>query len=97
MRIEPDITHPDPLTYRTRNRSLAAALLALGFHLRQVETGDRPTSFLFDASEPLLDAADAYAIGALSVPAHRMAFAMDRLNELAAEPNTPGEVDLNAL
>ena len=46
--------------YRTQDRGLAAAFMALGFQLVRLEPADRGATFLFAISQELLDAADAY-------------------------------------
>ena len=99
MHVEPDITikHTDPLTYRTQDRGLAAAFMALGFQFLRLEPADRGATFLFAVSQELLDAADAYLVDALAISARRIALAMEQLNELVSEPDPVMEVDLDAL
>ena len=86
-----------PFLYKTANRGLAAALMALGFELLNVDRVNDEVLFAFPVSRMLLDAADSYLVDTLSVSANRMGEAMDRLDDLAAGHQALGEVDVDDL
>ena len=97
MTIDVETQPHNPLDYRTTSRGLAAALMALGFALKDIEHGDREASFTFSISRMLLNAADAYFLDTLSVSANRMGQAMDALDDLIAGYAAIDEVDYDDL
>lgn len=86
-----------PFLYKTSNRGLAAALMALGFELLDVDHLNDEVLFGFPVSRMLLDAADSYLVDTLSVSANRMGEAVERLDDLVAGRGGTGEVDLDDL
>jgi hypothetical protein len=86
-----------PFLYKTSNRGLAAALMALGFELLDVDRLNGEVLFGFPVSRMLLDAADSYLVDTLSVSANRMGEAFDRLDDLASGRGGTGEVDIDDL
>ncbi len=97
--MEPETeTQPiKPFLYRTTNRGLAAALMAVGFELMDVQPGEREVFFTFPVSPMLLDAADTYFVDTLSVSAFRMGQAIEHLDDLIAGHTAEGEVDFDDL
>ncbi len=97
--MEPETeTQPiKPFLYQTTNRGLAAALMALGFELMDVEHGENEVFFTFPVSPMLLDAADTYFLDTLSVSAFRMGQAMEHLDDLIAGHTADGQVDFEDL
>ena len=86
-----------PFLYKTADRGLAAALMALGFEIIDVEPSDTETLLTFPISRMLLDAADAYLVDTLSVSAHRMGLAFERLEDITAGYRAAGEIDIDDL
>lgn len=86
-----------PFLYKTSNRGLAAALMALGFELLDVDRSNDEILFAFPVSRMLLDAADSYVVDTLSVSANRMGEAIERLDDLIAGHQGLGEVDFDDL
>ena len=97
MTIDVETQLHNPLDYRTTSRGLAAALMALGFALKDLEHGDREASFTFSISRMLLNAADAYFLDTLSVSAFRMGQAVEQLDDMIAGHTADGEVDFDDL
>ncbi len=86
-----------PFIYKTSDRGMAAALMALGFDLLDVDRTNDEILFAFPVSRMLLDAADSYLVDTLSVSANRMGEATDRLDDLVAGHQGLGEIDLDDL
>ena len=86
-----------PFLYKTSNRGLAAALMALGFDLLEVDRLNGEVLFAFPVSRMLLDAADSYLVDTLSVSANRMGEAIEQLDDLVSGHQAVGEVDLDDL
>jgi hypothetical protein len=97
MNIDVATQPHNPLDYRTTSRGLAAALMALGFALKDVEHGNPEASFTFPVSRMLLNAADAYFLDTLSVSANRMGQAMEELDDLIAGHTALDGVDYDDL
>jgi hypothetical protein len=95
--VKPESIDPSP--YRTSNRGLAAAPIALGFVLTDIEHGDHEVIFAFPGSRMLLNAADAYLLDTLSVSAARMGEAIEQLDDLISGHGMldPDEVDWDDL
>lgn len=87
----------EPSVHRTADRGLAAALMALGFELLDVERGDECVAFAFRSSRMLLDSVDAYVLDTLSVSATRMAEAFEHLEDLVAGWSPLEEIELEDL
>ena len=86
-----------PFLYKTSNRGLSAALMALGFDLLDVDRANDDILFAFPVSRMLLDAADSYLVDTLSVSANRMGEAIERLDDLMSGHQGLGEVDVDDL
>src|SRR2546428_13274326 len=86
-----------PFLYKTSNRGLSAALMALGFDLLDVDRANDDILFAFPVSRMLLDAADSYLVDTLSVSANRMGEAIERLDDLIAGHQGLEEVDVDDL
>lgn len=86
-----------PFIYKTASRGLAAALMALGFELFDVERLDHEVLFSFPLSRMLLDATDSFMVETLSVSASRMALAFEQLDDVVLGHGALGEVDINDL
>lgn len=97
MTIDTTIELPEPSVYRTADRGLAGALMALGFDLLGAERGHDQVMFAFPMSRMLLDAADAFMVDTLSVSANRMAQAIEQLEDLAGGWGAIGSFDLDDL
>src|SRR2546427_6935977 len=86
-----------PFLYKTADRGLAAALMALGFELINVQHEEDATIFVFAVSRMLLEAADSYTLDTLSVSAQRMGLAIEQLDDVASGHGAYGDVDIDDL
>jgi hypothetical protein len=84
-----------PFLYKTADRGLAAALMALGFELISVEHEEDATILVFGVSRMLLEAADSYTLDTLSVSAQRMALAFEQLDDVTSGHAAYGEMDID--
>src|SRR3989442_12052391 len=84
-----------PFLYKTADRGLAAALMALGFELINVQHEEDATILVFGVSRMLLDAADSYTLDTLSVSAQRMGLAFEQLDDVTSGRAAYGEMDID--
>jgi hypothetical protein len=95
MTPDPTTEPGKPFLYKTAHRGLAAALMALGFELINVEHDEDATILVFGVSRMLLDAADSYTLDTLSVSAQRMGLAFEQLDDVASGHAAYGEMDID--
>ena len=82
--------------YRTTERGVAAALVALGYELLDVDRGaGQEPLFTFPASAMLFAAVEAYWQDTLSISAKRLSVAMAYLEGIIKEQQSREEVDIN--
>jgi hypothetical protein len=95
MTTDPTTEPVKPFLYKTADRGLAAALMALGFELINVEHDEDATILVFGVSRMLLEAADSYTLDTLSVSAQRMGLAFEQLDDVALGHAAYGEIEID--
>lgn len=87
---------PVPFLYKTSDRGVAAALVALGHDVIDVDLmADPEILYAFPASPMLLSTVEAYWQDALPITAKRMAEAMQDLERLTGQQRDEKNGDLN--